>query len=487
MSHASAPTDTDRPVLVWLRDDLRLADHPAFAAAAESGAPVISLYVLEEGTPRRPLGGASRWWLGRSLAALATDLARLGGRLTLRRGDPGTIVPAVAASTGARLVTWNRRYDRQSRAIDDDIEAKLRQRGVAVAHFAGALIAEPATVTSKSGTPFRVFTPFWRSLVPRLDTLAEPPPRPRGLRPYDGPLASDRLDDWQLQPTAPDWSSGLAGRWRPGEAGAQARLAAFIDNGLGRYAAERDYPACDAVSGLSPHLRFGEVAVARVIAAVRMTAARQALPAGSADKFLSEIGWREFAWHTLSHFPDLAIANFQPAFDRFPWAPTNDRLLSAWTGGRTGYPIVDAGMRELWQTGFMHNRVRMIAASFLTKHLRLDWRTGEQWFWDTLVDADPASNPFGWQWVAGSGADAAPYFRVFNPTLQGETYDPEGRYVRTYVPELRGLPDRLIHRPGSGDLFAAPTGYPPPIVDHAAARAAALAAFASLGDDKHHL
>jgi deoxyribodipyrimidine photo-lyase len=468
------------PVIVWFRNDLRLAGNPALDDAVSSGAPVLSLYVLEEGVPRRPPGAASRWWLDKSLRALAGDVAGLGGRLILRRGDPRRILPELAATTGTRRVVWNRRYDRPGREIDDAVARALAGIGVTTSDHPGWLIAEPDDIRSGTGQPFRVFTPFWRRLAPLLDTLPSLPAAPRRLPPSPDAIASDDLDAWRLHPSAPDWSAGLAETWTPGEAGAAARLAAFVDDNLQRYAETRDYPALDGGSRLSPHLAFGEIAVGRVVAAVRLATDRLGLPTASADKFLSEIGWREFSWHLLASFPDLATANVQPAFDRFPWVAGEGATFDAWSTGRTGYPIVDAGMRELWRTGFMHNRVRMVTASFLVKHLLIDWRAGERWFRDTLVDADPASNPANWQWVAGSGADAAPYFRIFNPILQGETFDADGAYVRANVPELAGRPTRQIHKPTPAGLLAGKDAYPQPLVDHAEARRAALAAYAKI-------
>lgn len=475
----SAEISASAPVIVWFRDDLRLADHPALDAAVTSGQPLLCLFVLEEETERRPLGGASRWWLDKSLASLDRDLNRLGGQLILRRGDPRRILPEVAASVGATALHFNRRYDQAGSDVDDTLTAMLRQRGVAVVSHAAWLLFEPGAIQTKTGGPFRVFTPFWKAHRPHLAPKVQLRRRPETIAFFKTAVASEPLASFDLHPTQPDWSVGLAESWTPGEAGAKARLVAFLDGGLSRYAAERDVPAAGASSRLSPHLRFGEIAVARVAHEVMKAQASGSAPVEAAEKFLAEIGWREFAWHLLSVFPDLATRNFQTGFERFAWQE-DAVALKAWTTGHTGYPIVDAGMRELWQTGSMHNRVRMITASFLVKHLLIHWRLGEQWFWDTLVDADFASNPFGWQWVAGTGADAAPYFRVFNPITQGEKFDPGGGYVRRFVPELAQLPDRLLLRPWEAPplLRPAPLLYPPPIVDHDEGRKRALTAFA---------
>jgi len=465
------------PVIVWFRDDLRLADHPALAAGARAGAPLICVYVLDEESTR-PLGGAARWWLAGSLRALDRDLQAKGNRLVLRRGAAPRVIPALAAETGARAVHWNRRYDAPGIAVDDAGAVALKRSGVTVETHHANLLFEP------SDKPPKVFTPFWRRMC------AGAPPR----RPLPAPArlaaspdaASDHLDDWRLEPTKPDWAGGLRAIWTPGEAGGRARLEQFLRERLPGYAARRDRPDDEATSRLSPHLRFGEISPFQVWHAAQFAAEQSARARSDIDKFLSELGWREFSYHLLRGFPDLASRNLQPRFDAFAWS--NDApALRAWQKGRTGYPIVDAGMRQLWHTGWMHNRVRMVVASFLVKHLLVNWTEGERWFWDTLVDADPANNPASWQWVAGCGADAAPYFRIFNPVLQGDKFDSEGRYVREFVPELAGLPDHVLHKPWMAPpLLLQEAGirlgdtYPNPIVDHAAARKRALAAFDQL-------
>jgi deoxyribodipyrimidine photo-lyase len=470
----------DPPVIVWFRDDLRLSDNPALTEAAALRRPLFLLYVLdEESAGLRPLGGASRWWLHHSVAGLAADLERLGQHLVLRRGKAADILPDVAKATGAADLFWNRRYGAVS-AIDDAVEAALRRAGVNIRSFKSNFLLEPDEVATQSGKPFRVFTPFWRAAIARGEPRA-PLPAPRSLPPPPS-VTGDALGDWRLLPTRPDWAGGLRKAWTPGARGAADRLEAFLDS-LDDYAEGRDRPSEPATSRLSPHLRFGEVSPFQVIAALDRLP-----PSQSSGKFRTELGWREFAWHVAAQVPDLDRRNIRPEFDRFPWAKADPKLVAAWQRGLTGYPIVDAGMRELWRTGWMHNRVRMVVASFLSKHLLTDWRIGERWFWDTLVDADAANNPFGWQWVAGSGADAQPYFRIFNPVLQGEKFDPAGAYVRKWVPELARLPDRFIHKPWDAsplELAAAGVNlgkdYPLPIVDHARARARALAAFSAIG------
>lgn len=470
----------DGPVLVWLRNDLRLADNPALAQAVQTGRPVIPVYILDQTPGVRPMGGASLWWLDKSLAALAADIQARGGRLILRRGPAAAVLDALVAETGAAGVVWNRLYDQAAIDRDAAIEATLRDRGLTVQSFNAGLLNEPRTVKSGSGGFYKVFTPYWRAAREqvgevRIDLAPAALPAPA-----DWP-ASDRLADWGLHPSAPDWSGGFS-LWTPGEAGAAARLNRLLETGIHHYADQRDIPGVEVTSRLSPHLHFGEIGPRQIWAATRNAAAASDIPAVQVDKFLSEIGWREFNHAILFHRPDIVTANFRPEFDAFGWA-RDDAAFDAWAQGRTGYPIVDAGMRELWATGFMHNRVRMIVASFLVKHLLIDWREGEAWFWDTLVDADLANNVGNWQWTAGSGADAAPYFRIFNPITQGEKFDPKGVYVRRWVPELKNLPDAFIHRPWTAPLHlgaVAARTYARPIVDHARARERALAAYHNL-------
>jgi deoxyribodipyrimidine photo-lyase len=440
------------PSIVWFRDDLRLTDHPALRAALDRGGPVVLLYLFDEQSPGiRPLGGATRWWLHHSLTAHAAEVARRGGRLVLRRGAADEELPRLAAETGAEAVFWNRRYG-ASRDVDARLTAALRHTDVEVASFAANLLVEPWEVTTDAGTPYQVFTPFWRAARER--PMREPLPAPRDL-PTAPTVASDDLDAWKLLPTRPDWAAGLRATWEPGELSALRTLERFATEGLAEYH-RRDEPAI-GTSGLSPHLRFGELSPAQIWHRMHgdlTPAARRNVP-----KFLSEVGWRDFNWSILFANPDLATRNYRAAYDAFPWVWDLGPEVEAWEQGRTGIPLVDAGMRELLSTGTMHNRVRMVVASFLVKNLLRHWRIGEEWFWDTLVDADEASNPGNWQWVAGSGADAAPYFRVFNPELQATKFDPDGEYVRRWVP----AEERLA-----------------PIVDLAQSRREALEAFGTL-------
>jgi deoxyribodipyrimidine photo-lyase len=446
---------TNTAAIAWLRDDLRIADNPALSAAIERGGPIVVLYLLDEVSPGiRPLGAASRWWLHESLATLDAELAQFGGRLTLRRGPAEEVLPALVAELGADAVFWNRRYG-ASREIDARLKARLRETGIAAHSCHANLLVEPWTVTTGAGGPYRVFTPFWRAA--QQQSMRAPLPAPGAM--VFAPAAGDALNDWNLRPTRPDWSAGLREHWGPGEHGAHDALELFVTERLADYH-RRDEPAVEATSHLSPHLRFGELSPFQVWE--RLHGAMPTAARANVAKFLSEVGWREFNANILFHSPNLAEQNYRPAFDAFAWGEADPELLAAWQRGRTGIPLVDAGMRELWHTGYMHNRVRMVVASFLVKNLLVDWRIGEKWFWDTLVDADEASNPGNWQWVAGSGADAAPYFRVFNPLLQAAKFDRDASYISRWVPE-HGTP-----------------AYPEPIVDLGETRRAALDAYARL-------
>ncbi len=455
--------------VVWLRDDLRLSDNPALTAAAERGGPVVVLFVLDDDPAvTRPRGGASRWWLHGSLASLADELRSRGSALVLRRGSAASIVPAVAAEAGAGAVFWNRRYEAGEREQDASLKSALRGQGLEVRSFAASLLSEPEQVRRADGEPYGVYSAYVRA-ARALGAPREPLPVPAALPAPSVPPSSDVLEDWELLPTSPDWAAGLRDTWTPGERGGGDRLAALTGR-LEEYGHDRDLPAADATSRLSPHLRNGEVSPHQVWHAV--TAAD---PAGrSSGKFLGELLWREFNYSLLTAHPRLGDENLRPAFDRFPWNPADPAVLERWQRGRTGFPLVDAGMRQLWTTGWMHNRVRMVTASFLVKNLLIDWREGERWFWDTLVDSDPANNAANWQWVAGTGIDPAPYFRVFNPVLQSRKFDPEGTYLRTWLPELAHLDAAAIHEPRGV------TGYPVPMVDLKASRAAALRAFDSI-------
>ncbi len=476
---------TDGPILVWFRQDLRLSDHRALHAAIAEERAILPVYILDDETPGPwRMGGASRWWLHGSLAALKADLEGLGSRLVLLRGLSVDVLEGLAKETGAKTVHATRRYEPWARQEEEDLAERLESAGRTFRRYAGGLMFEPEKPTTKAGDPFRVFTPFYKACL-ELGPPKAPLPRPEKKLPApDSWPASDDLDEWALLPEKPDWAGGLRETWEPGEAGAEARLADFLDEAMAGYAEKRNRPDRPGTSRLSPHLHFGEISPHRCWQAVENRLSENSGGgARGARSFQRELIWREFSYHLLFHWPDLPKKAFRPEFEKFPW-DEDEAALDAWQQGRTGYPIVDAGMRELWETGWMHNRVRMITASFLIKDLLIPWQVGENWFWDTLVDADLASNSASWQWVAGSGADAAPYFRVFNPVLQGRKFDPKGDYVRRYVPELADLDTEHLHAPWEAPKEALDEAgvrlgetYPEPIVDHKKARARALAAY----------
>ncbi|WP_018134533.1 cryptochrome/photolyase family protein [Acaricomes phytoseiuli] len=470
--------------LVWLRDDLRLADNPALHYAAQHGALAVVYLRDEESAGFRPLGGATRWWLHHSLTAFGKSLVERGLPLLLRSGPAEQVIPELAAELGVDTVVWNRRYGGPERAVDSGLKRSLRETGVHAESFAANLLFEPWTIRTGADEHYKVFTPFWRACQESTDPR-QALPEPDELTPLKAAqtkgLQAEELDNWGLLPQRPDWSTGLAETWTPGEVGAKHALRDFLsDEG---YAEGRDYPALPATSMLSPHLRFGELSPFQIWQAL---GGRHDLSSADEQRFRAELCWREFCWHLLYHHPDLATENYRREFDRFEWAEARGPEgrpgpeLRAWQRGATGYPLVDAGMRELWRTGWMHNRVRMAAASFLAKNLLIDWREGERWFWDTLVDADAANNPANWQWVAGSGADASPYFRIFNPVTQSKKFDRDGRYLRRYLPELAELSNKQIHEPWKSGAKA---DYPEPLIDLKASRAEALERHARLKQD----
>jgi deoxyribodipyrimidine photo-lyase len=473
------------PIIVWFRDDLRLSDHPALTAAVETGAPILPLYILDDATPGRLcIGGASRWWLHGSLASLAEDLKKWGGALCLRRGKTASVVGALLAETGASAIYATRGYEPWEPALEKDVARACKATGADFRLFGGRLLFEPEAIVTGDGGPYRVFTPFWKACL-AADAPRAPLPKPDS--PRFAEAKSDKLEGLQLLPKRPDWAGGLRETWQPGEERAQTRLRDFIDKRLARYAEDRSRLDVSATSRLSPHLHFGEISPNQVWHSVALAASRRGARADhGTEPYLRELGWREFSYHLLHRNPAMPTEPLRPEFAALPWRD-DPAGLAAWQKGETGYPIVDAAMRELWHTGFMPNRTRMIAASFLVKHLLIPWQTGADWFLDTLVDADLANNSASWQWVAGCGADAAPYFRIFNPVLQGEKFDANGDYVRRWVPELSDLPAPHIHAPwqapdpalAQANIKLGKT-YPLPIVDHARARARALAAFATI-------
>lgn len=471
----------------WFRLDLRLTDNPALQAAVARGTRVVPVFIWapeEEGD--WPPGGASKWWLHQALAALDARLREVGTRLVIRRGPALDTLRTLAEETGAGAVFWNRRYEAAVIARDAQVKKALGADGLEAESFNGALLHEPWTIQNQSGKPFQVFTPFWKQCLAQPDP-AKPLPGPKSIPAMAKWPKSVALEELELEPRFP-WAEGLRAAWQPGAVGAQAQLRRFLRAAVSNYDEDRNRPDRAGTSRLSPHLHFGEITPRQIWHAVRRHAEAGNIPEPTwrSWQFLTEVGWREFSHHLLYHFPHTPTEPLRANFKRFPWRK-DPAFLKAWQKGRTGYPIVDAGMRELWATGWMHNRVRMIVASFLVKDLLLSWQEGAGWFWDTLVDADLASNTLGWQWTAGCGADAAPYFRVFNPASQGEKFDPHGAYVRRWCPELARLPDAWLHRPWEGpDAARAHAGlelgcaYPQPLVRHAIAREVALEAFARL-------
>jgi deoxyribodipyrimidine photo-lyase len=466
-----------RPVLVWFRNDLRVADHPALSAAAAAGA-VVAVHIEATDPQLRVRGAASRWWLHHSLRAHAARLAGLGIRFEALSGPTAETLFGAAERHGATAIFWNRRYGPAERALDAGVKAEARARGLEARSCVGDALAEPFDMQTGSGGPYQVYTPFWKALRVRDMALPLPAPGPQGEA-----LPAPEVDaDYR----EPHWAAQLRPHWRIGEIGAAEALERFLAGPVGAYKDGRDIPAEPATSRLSPHLAFGELSPRQIWHRARQVAAAHPEKEAAIDKFLSEVGWREFNINQLYHRENIATVPMQPKYRDFPWR-TPGPELGRWQKGLTGFPIVDAGMRELWQTGYMHNRVRMLVGSLLAKNLLIDWRLGEEWFWDTLCDADPANNPGNWQWVAGCGLDASPYFRIFNPVIQGEKFDADGHYVRKFLPELAKLPNDWLHKP-----FEAPDDvlrkagvtlgetYPRPLVDLKTSRARALEMAAGL-------
>lgn len=464
----------ENPVIVWFRSDLRIADNPALTEACKTGQPIICVYISETDAERQ-MGGASQWWLHHSLIQLSRNLEIVNLSLRIFKGKALEILQDLCKKTNADQIFWNRRYAKDGIERDTLIKEQCKTGGIEARSFKAGLLHEPWEIESKTGGYYKVFTPYWKAVI-REANIAPALPVPESAKNFNGDIDSLSIEDLELLPTRPDWGSKVSPYWTPGSQGALDALDDFLDGPVDTYKTDRDRPDKRGTSRLSPHLAFGEISPRQIW---YITHDRTE----SGDKFLSEIGWREFSYTLLYYNPDLATDNFKSEFDAFEWNNDTEHL-ERWQRGQTGYPFVDAGMRELWATGWQHNRVRMVTASFLIKHLLIDWREGERWFWDTLVDADPANNAASWQWVAGSGADAAPYFRIFNPFSQGEKFDPNGKYVRKWVPEIANLPDKFIHTPWeTPESVLKEAGiklgetYPKPIVEHKFARERALDAY----------
>jgi deoxyribodipyrimidine photo-lyase len=478
---------SDSVDIVWLRQDFRVDDQPSIHAAGNR--PALFVYLHDDsGGGARPLGGAAKWRLAESLTALESELSTHGARLDIINGDAEATILALAAAANTGRVLWTRRYEGGAKALDSRAETGLKAYGVETLSFNGALMRDPTELAKPDGTPVGIFKAFLRRHR-ALGPLPAPTPPPKRLTAAPWPHGAPKrapIEALKLKPTKPDWSGELGLGEASGETGARASLRAFVAEALKTYADERDILAHGAASRLSANLRFGEISPRRIARTVEAAAAEKHGLTGAAEKYLAELTWRDFATALLDAHPDMATRALRPEFEGFPWRH-DESGFEAWAHGHTGYPIVDAGMRQLWRTGYLPNRARLIVASFLVKHLLIDWRHGETWFWDTLIDADPANNPLNWQWVAGSGVDSAPYFRIFNPVLQAEKFDPDGANVRQWVPELAGLEAPAIHSPSNASSDAlAKAGvvlgktYPKPIIDHSAARARALDAFARM-------
>jgi deoxyribodipyrimidine photo-lyase len=478
------------PIIYWFRNDLRLSDLPGLTRAAATGRPIVPCYILDDVSAGHwKMGGASRWWLHHSLTSLAGQIEDQGGQQHLASGDPVTVLTELAKKTGATDIYCSRQYEPWAGELEQRIHRHLDARAINFKRYHGSLLWEPERVRNKTDLPYKVFTPFWRNcltLEPQPSVTKEIHSRNWHLNTEQGEL----LADLKLTPSNPDWAVGWSKIWNPGEQGANSQLSAFLQHKLDGYGPGRDFPSQASTSMLSAHLHFGEIAPTTVFQRTKDLIASEPSLSSDGEKFLSELGWREFSHHLMFHFPHICRSAFKPKFDHFPWVGSQENL-QRWQQGITGYPIVDAGMRELWATGYMQNRVRMLAASFLCKHLLIDWRAGQSWFWDTLVDADIANNASGWQWVAGSGADASPYFRIFNPVTQAQKFDGTGEYIRQWVPELTQLPNKYIHEPWKApieileqcDVQLGKT-YPLPMVDHRYAREGAMAALGEINATK---
>ena len=475
--------------IVLFRQDLRLHDHAALSAAIAAKQRILALYILDEDDKQWPIGSASRWWLHHSLAALNRSLKDYGGKLYLRCGDTLSHLEEIILAVDADKLFISRGYEPRARQIEEAIHERLHEQ-LEVKRYGGYLLFEPEQVETAQGQPYKVFTPFWKACLQLTEPNVSKRNTLKNAEFYQPKIKSDNLEDWRLLPTKPDWAAGMRNSWQPGEVGAQLALQRFLEQGLENYKNDRDRPDLMGTSLLSPHLHLGEISPIRIWYEVKNFSTGNKQLEKQAFCYLRELGWRDFSNHLLFHWPDLPDESFKKEYSHFPWKK-NKKALNVWQSGQTGFPIVDAGMRQLWHTGWMHNRVRMIVGSLLVKHLLIHWREGEKWFWDTLVDADLANNSASWQWVAGSGADAAPYFRVFNPILQGKKFDPNGDYVRQWVPELAKLPNQYIHEPWEANLdilegagIKLGEDYPEPVIEHKMGRERALSAFKTFNESR---
>lgn len=470
--------------IVLIRNDLRLSDNPALYNAVERGR-IILLYVHENHDKYWARGGASRWWLHHSLEKFQQQVIHLGGQLILLKGDTYKAIEQLVKTSGAIRVFWNRRYEPAHIQQDSAIKSQLTTKGISVTSFKASLLSEPWETLNQQNLPYRVFTAYWRNCLHNLSVSKPLPSIHQAEFHHLNNTQTLSLDELQLLDKKHQWTQGFENNWTPGEGAARVKWLSFLDSSIDTYKKNRDLPNISGTSRLSPHLAFGEISPRQIwhdIHSYRETSTNT-----DVATYLSEIGWREFSYYLLYHFPHIINASFNPKFKYFNWRSDISTKLKAWQTGQTGYPLIDAGMRELWHTGYMHNRVRMVAASFLCKHLLIHWKHGANWFWDTLLDADLASNTASWQWVAGCGADAAPYFRIFNPVTQGEKFDTQGEYTRHWVPELKQLPNKYLHHPwdapkeilSSANLTLGKT-YPLPMVDHRAAREIALQSYNEL-------
>ncbi len=470
------------PLIYWFRQDLRLHDNPALNAAVDTGKPIIAVYILDQNnTNKWSLGSASQWWLHHSLLELSHALSQRGSRLILRSGLVTDVLENLITETNADALYFARQYEPYAVELENTIHEKF-SAGIEIKRFKGYLLHEPETIRTANQQPYKVFTPFYKACLKTSQPL-QPISAPEEINCFKNKVTSDLLNQWNLLPTQPNWANQFSDYWFPGENGAHQTLNEFITHAGTKYSVLRNRPDVTGTSRLSAHLHFGEISPRQIWSSIKNI--ERSIPDGG-EAYLRQLIWREFSYHLLTHWPDFPDKPFRAEFKHFSWKQ-NKPALNAWQKGTTGYPIVDAGMRELWKTGWMHNRVRMIVASFLIKDLLIPWQQGEEWFWDTLVDANLANNAAGWQWVAGCGADAAPYFRVFNPVLQGEKFDPQGDYVRTWVPEIKRLPKKFIHSPWTApeDILSSAgitlgKDYPMPIVEHKAARDRALNAYQEL-------